>query len=39
MNLDFWCTFCGKDFADNPIKLALHIADKHDDRPSGGRRG
>jgi len=27
---DFYCTFCGKEFGDEVIKLALHIARKHD---------
>ena len=26
----FHCTFCGKDFADQPDKLALHIRDFHE---------
>ena len=26
---DFICTYCGKNFGNNPIKLALHIRDKH----------
>ena len=26
----FYCTFCGKDFGDQPGKLALHIRDFHE---------
>ncbi len=25
----FICTYCGKNFGNNPIKLALHIRDNH----------
>jgi len=31
---DFICTYCGKKFRNDPIKLALHIRDNHsEDRP------
>jgi len=36
--LPFWCTFCGKEFGDDVIELALHIADKHDERPTRNKR-
>ena len=26
----FYCTYCGKDFGDQPEKLALHIRDFHE---------
>ena len=34
LEADFVCTHCGKNFGNNPIKLALHIRDKHlEDKP------
>jgi len=26
----FYCTYCGKEFGDQPDKLALHIRDVHE---------
>jgi len=26
----FYCTYCGKEFGDQPDKLALHIRDIHE---------
>ena len=26
----FYCTYCGKGFGDQPLKLALHIRDFHE---------
>ena len=31
---DFYCTYCGKEFGDEVINLALHIAKKHDQHNS-----
>ncbi|GFN39179.1 MAG: conserved hypothetical protein [Marine Group I thaumarchaeote] len=27
---DFYCTYCGKNFRNEPIKLAVHIRDYHE---------
>ena len=27
---NFYCTYCGKDFGNDPGKLALHIRDSHE---------
>ena len=31
---NFYCTFCGAEFRNDPLKLALHIRNNHLDQPS-----